>query len=196
MESKRATFTAALLKVASRCNLDCDYCYVYHHVDQTWRSQPKFMSRETIEAFGYQLNRYLFDNLLDRFSVIFHGGEPLLCSADGLADARQTILNALSTSSELDFSVQTNGHLLTEEAIQKLENADIGVSLSLDGPKRVNDLHRIDHSGNSTFDGTYAALQRLIVSKSSIFQGIIAVIDPDVPPREILGSVDIVTLGF
>ena len=29
-----------LLKVASRCNLDCSYCYVYHMGDEAWRDQP------------------------------------------------------------------------------------------------------------------------------------------------------------
>ena len=32
-----------LLKVASRCNLDCSYCYVYHMGDDGWRYQPKLM---------------------------------------------------------------------------------------------------------------------------------------------------------
>ena len=29
-----------LLKVHSRCNLACDYCYVYQHADQSWRTRP------------------------------------------------------------------------------------------------------------------------------------------------------------
>ena len=30
-----------LVKLASRCNLDCDYCYVYRMGDDAWRLQPK-----------------------------------------------------------------------------------------------------------------------------------------------------------
>ena len=174
-----------LLKVASRCNLDCDYCYVYHHVDQTWRSQPKLMKHETIQHFGSQLNKYVGDNNLDRFSIIFHGGEPLLYTADGLAKASETIRKKITGQCEIDFSVQTNGHLLTDESLHALEQAQIGVSISLDGPKHVNDLHRLDHSGKSSFDATYMALQRLIESSSGIFQGVISVIDPSVPPIEL-----------
>jgi len=181
----RADFTAALLKVASRCNLDCDYCYVYHHIDQTWRSQPKLMKPETIRRFGWQLNKYVADKNLRQFSVIFHGGEPLLFSANGLAKAREIIQNEIATSCELDFSVQTNGHLLTDDALYTLEQAQIDISLSLDGPRHVNDLHRLDHTGKSSFDGTFAALQRLIKASSDIFQGVISVIDPSVPPIEL-----------
>lgn len=175
-------FSAALLKVASRCNLDCDYCYVYHHVDQTWRSQPKLMTSSTIRLFGSRLNKYVVDNNLGQFSIIFHGGEPLLFSAEGLAKARETILQEVNASCVLDFSVQTNGHLLTDDALSTLEQARIGISLSLDGPKHVNDMHRLDHSGKSTFDGTFAALQRLVESSSDVFQGVISVIDSTVPP--------------
>ena len=143
------------------------------------------MKQDTIRHFGSQLNKYVGDNNLDRFSIIFHGGEPLLYSADGLAKACETILNEITSSCVLDFSVQTNGHLLTDDALYALEQAQIGISLSLDGPKHVNDLHRLDHSGKSSFDGTFVALERLIESSSDIFQGIISVIDPSVPPIEL-----------
>ena len=33
-----------ILKIASRCNLNCTYCYVYNRADQSWRTQPAFMS--------------------------------------------------------------------------------------------------------------------------------------------------------
>ena len=29
-----------VIKVASRCNLDCDYCYEYNTGDNTWKSMP------------------------------------------------------------------------------------------------------------------------------------------------------------
>ena len=35
-----------LVKTASRCNIDCSYCYVYQGPDSSWRLQPKRMHRE------------------------------------------------------------------------------------------------------------------------------------------------------
>lgn len=180
-----AHFTAALLKVASRCNLDCDYCYVYHHVDQTWRTLPKLMSFATIRQFGQQLNSYVTRHEIDNFSIIFHGGEPLLFTAEGLAKACDIIRREVEFECTLEFSVQTNGHLLSDRAVCVLAESRIGVSLSLDGPRHVNDLHRIDHSGRSSYLATYEALQRLIENQSDIFQGVLAVIDPSVPPSEL-----------
>ncbi|MEU9838708.1 hypothetical protein AB0C69_05725, partial [Actinomadura sp. NPDC048032] len=34
-------FREFILKIHSRCNLACDYCYVYEMGDQSWRDQPR-----------------------------------------------------------------------------------------------------------------------------------------------------------
>ena len=34
-----------VVKVASRCNLDCTYCYEYNLGDDTWKHQPRFMEK-------------------------------------------------------------------------------------------------------------------------------------------------------
>lgn len=183
---RQAQFSAALLKVASRCNLNCDYCYVYHHADQSWRTQPRFMSNETLRQFGSQLNAYVSEREMDLFSIIFHGGEPLLFTADRLSEASDIIRAEVVSACELDFSIQTNGVLLTDAALGVLESARIGVSLSLDGPKDVNDLHRLDHGGKSSYESTFEALQRLIGTSSGVFQGVLAVIDPSVPADRML----------
>jgi uncharacterized protein len=85
----------------------------------------------------------------------------------------------------LDIGLQTNGLLLTDEMLAALEAANIAVSLSLDGPARINDLHRTSRKGRSSFDRVYGALQRL-QRHPAIFSGVIAVIDATVPPRELL----------
>ena len=46
-----------IIKVASRCNLNCSYCYVYNQADTTWRDRPSVMSRETF-AIGPIRARY------------------------------------------------------------------------------------------------------------------------------------------
>lgn len=181
----QARFSAALLKVASRCNLNCDYCYVYQHADQSWRTQPKLISDATLHRFGQRLDEYVAAEGLERFSVIFHGGEPLLFSAEGLARIAATVRGLVRTSCELDFSLQTNGVLLTDDALCTLQQAGISVSLSLDGPRHVHNRHRLNHAGESTFDATMEALQRLSSAEPGVFAGVIAVIDASVTPREL-----------
>lgn len=180
-----ARLTSFLVKVASRCNLDCDYCYVYHHADQTWRSMPRFLSHEDRNAFASRLASYLQHAAIGRCVVIFHGGEPLLMGSAELVAFAVQLRKAAGAGVQLDICMQTNGLLLTQEVIDQFSKAGIGISLSLDGPKEANDLHRKSHRGRSSFEQTYRALQ-LLQSTPSVFTGVIAVIDPRTPPRQLL----------
>lgn len=177
--------TSFLVKVASRCNLDCDYCYVYHHADQSWRSMPRLLSSEDREAFASQLASYIQHAGIQRCAVIFHGGEPLLMGSAELVAFATQLREAVGADVQLDIGMQTNGLLLTREAIDDLSGVDIGISLSLDGPKEANDLHRTSRRGRSSFEQTYRALQ-LLKGVPDVFAGVIAVIDPRTPPRQLL----------
>ena len=174
--------TSFLVKVASRCNLDCDYCYVYHHADQSWRSMPKLLSSEHRDAFVMRLAEYVRDTGLSRCSVVFHGGEPLLAGAELLADFSAAI--RANVEARVDIGLQTNGLLLSEFALDIFEHADIAVSLSMDGPRAAHDKHRTTRKGRSSFDRVMVALQRL-KKRPSIFAGVIAVIDISTSPGEL-----------
>lgn len=175
-------FTSFLVKVASRCNLDCDYCYMYHHADQSWQSMPTLMSAQTRQAFSARLAEYTAQRGIDRCLVIFHGGEPLLFGASALTEFAQELRHAVGPSVSIDIGLQTNGLLLTKEAIEELARESISISLSLDGPKEANDLHRTTRRGRSSFQKTMQAF-KLLKEHPTVFSGIIAVIDPQVPPE-------------
>ncbi|MBX8518985.1 FxsB family radical SAM/SPASM domain protein [Pseudomonas cichorii] len=177
-----AKFSSFLVKVASRCNLDCDYCYVYHHADQSWRSMPKFLCLEHREAFARRLAEYIRAADLKHCAVILHGGEPLLAGAQILADFAALLRKECTIP--VDVSMQTNGLLLTQEALDILAAADIGISLSLDGPRAANDKHRLTRKGRSSFEATEQALKRL-EQYPSIFAGVIAVVDASTSATEL-----------
>src|ERR1043165_1703122 len=66
-----------LLKVTSRCNINCSYCYVYNQGDTAWRRMPKHMSPPIVGDVVRQLSMHLKDQQ-HPFAVVLHGGEPLL----------------------------------------------------------------------------------------------------------------------
>ena len=66
---------SVLLKVASRCNIDCSYCYVYQMGDLGWLRQPKLMARQTCVAVGDALNELAFGYGC-QFAVVLHGANP------------------------------------------------------------------------------------------------------------------------
>ena len=47
-------FREFIVKIHSRCDLSCDYCYMYEMADQSWRDRPRRMSAEIAgHAAGY-----------------------------------------------------------------------------------------------------------------------------------------------
>lgn len=184
MATSPVRLTSFLIKIASRCNLACDYCYMYEHADQTWRNQPAIMSDAVTEALARRVAEYVCQEDIRAISMIFHGGEPLLAGASRLAETAQRVRNAVSPQTTITFSVQTNGTLLNERALGLLGEAGILVSLSIDGGKEVHDLHRRDHGGQSSFEGTLKALE-LLEANRKIYGGLLSVVDPSVAPEDL-----------
>lgn len=173
-----------LLKVAARCNLDCGYCYVYHLGDEGWRSQPKRMSLEVEAVVGQQLAE--LERLQDRgFSIVLHGGEPLLLGPARLAGLFSRLRNSLPQ--RCSVHLQTNGTLLTAKLIELCSEYDIGVSISIDGPAAVHDKFRFDLQGNPSHSRVQAAIHRLRAHPrhEQLFSGVLAVIDPATNPIDV-----------
>ncbi len=176
-----------LLKVASRCNLDCSYCYVYHMGDDAWRSQPKRMSESVLDQIAVRLAEQVASQ--DRpFSVIMHGGEPLLIGAAKLESFCAKLRSALPHP--CGIHIQTNGVLLTEAIIDILVRYDVGVSVSIDGPEAVHDRFRIDHRKLGSYARVRAGIERMMARDDArpLLAGVLAVIDPESDPAEVYAS--------
>nr|CAH04376.1 hypothetical protein [Ensifer sp. BR816] len=146
---------------------------------------PKTMSPDTKMAFAERLGEYARGEGLRRAVVIFHGGEPLLAGVETITGFAKQLRIAVGPEVKLDFAMQTNGLLLTEEILLALEAADISVSLSLDGSKEDNDRHRTTRKGRSSFEKVMEAYRRL-EAHPKIFAGVIAVIDARSDPEDLL----------
>ena len=173
-----------LLKVASRCNLDCSYCYVYHMGDDGWRNQPKRMSHAVQEVTARQLSR-LYASQGHRLHVVLHGGEPLLVGPARMRTLCGMLRAALPAPCELH--VQTNGVLLDEEIIDIFVEFEVGVSISIDGPREVHDRNRVDIRGRGSYDRVHAAIGRMTAREDAqpLFSGVLAVIDPNSNPTDV-----------
>src|SRR6201996_5087408 len=68
----------AILKVASRCNLNCSYCYVYNMADSSWKQRPALMSNEVFEAAIERSRQQCRATGQEQLRIAFHGGEPCL----------------------------------------------------------------------------------------------------------------------
>src|SRR4051794_40895255 len=97
-------FHLFLWKIASRCNLNCSYCYVYNLGDQRWRDQPHFMSEAVALRTAQRILEHCRAHEQDSFRVIFHGGEPLLGGVSHLK-ALIEILNSTFAGTGIGFHV-------------------------------------------------------------------------------------------
>lgn len=178
--------TMFVWKVASRCNLDCSYCYVYQGEDQSWRRQPRYMSVAVAEAAAARILDYCRQSSLPSVNINFHGGEPLLAGTERL-QALVAAIEAIFADSgiEVRSALQSNGLLVKPSALKWLAEHGIGLYLSLDGPPQVNDRQRVDRKGRAVTHLIERRITDLLSSEyRRIFQGFLSVVDPSFPARE------------
>ncbi|WP_375459851.1 cyclophane-forming radical SAM/SPASM peptide maturase YhhB [uncultured Enterovirga sp.] len=173
-----------LLKVVSRCNLDCSYCYVYNMGDESWRSMPKRMLPATQALVAQQLGRLAIEQD-GPFAVVLHGGEPLLLGTKGLRSLLESLRDALPASCTV--AIQTNGVLLNEALLDLCAGFGVSLSVSLDGPAAVHDKHRVDRGGRASHTRVVAGLSKLRAHPKAheLFSGVLAVVDPDSDPEQV-----------
>jgi uncharacterized protein len=186
-----------LVKVASRCNIDCSYCYVYHMGDAGWSRGPKVISPETVEATAKALALLAFEQGRP-FDIVLHGGEPLLLGPANLRFVISELRRELPTHS---ISIQTNGILVDDEILDLCARNRVTLSVSLDGPRQVHDRNRVGFAGEGTFEKVMQGIDRIRAhaESSSLFTGVLAVIDPASDPCEVYDffkSLDLPSVDF
>jgi uncharacterized protein len=140
-----------VLNTTNQCNLACTYCYEYSD-DKIAQSagKEKFMSKEIAEGSVEMLIKESATR--PNLHVTFFGGETLL----NFSVMRSTVEYAKRRGEEVGknvaFSLTTNGTLLTEEIVDFLSEHKIGVTVSMDGDKELNDRQRIFHDGKGSYD--------------------------------------------
>ena len=151
--------TTVVLSVNTGCNLSCTYCY---KEDLDVPSAGKKMDFETAKKSIDMLLKESPDQ--SRYNVVFFGGEPL---------SNFTLIKEVITYSEelfsskgkiVDFSMTTNATLLTERHVEYFDQHNVGLSVSIDGPKAYHDRNRISVNGKGTYD-TVAKKAKMLLSR-------------------------------
>jgi uncharacterized protein len=141
-----------VLKVASRCDLACDHCYVYESADQSWRGRPLTMPDEVISQAARRIAEHAASRRLSSVQVVLHGGEPLLAGRARLGQIATVLRSALGGTCRLDLRIHTNGVLLDQGFCELFAQHDIRVGISIDGDRAANDRHRRYADGRSSYD--------------------------------------------
>lgn len=150
-----------VLKVAEVCNLDCKYCFFFYGGDDSYKTAPSYISEDLIRDTA----KFLADGArsldLSELHISFHGGEPLMLGKRRFEAMCAILHEHISPVTTLELSMQTNGVLIDEEWIDLLSAYEVGIGLSLDGPKHINDVDRVDKRGRGSFDSVMEGIRQL-----------------------------------
>jgi uncharacterized protein len=135
------------------CNINCSYCYLPDRRSKT------VVSNETLSNLFSEV--FASGWVRDCLSVVWHAGEPMVLPIGFYRDAFRTIDALKPAGVSVNHSFQTNGMLIDDAWCDFLIEADIGIGVSVDGPKHLHDLNRLTRSGRGTFDLTIAGIRRL-----------------------------------
>lgn len=135
--------------VAEGCNLRCTYCYADAGAD---------LNRMSSEMLFRVVEKSIREIPNDGLTIDFLGGEPFLLFDEIVAVIRHGTTLAASLGKRIDWLVQTNGTLLTRERARLLASLDVGVGVSIDGPKALHDKYRPRAGGAGSWDEVYQNL--------------------------------------
>jgi uncharacterized protein len=120
-----------VMQPTTLCNLDCTYCYLPH------RAVDQRMPVEVAEAVADSVNPWAAADA--RFSVVWHGGEPL-------AAGRAHLGALMAPFVGVEQHVQTNATLIDDAWCDFFREHDMRVSISVDGPPDLNTA-RVNRAG-------------------------------------------------
>lgn len=155
------------LQLTQNCNFRCSYCH-YTNNDGGQRSHSnKQMSIDLAKRSILFLRDHSMDT--PEVTIGFYGGEPLLefPMIKELVDYADEQLSGKA----IHYTITSNSVLMDDNVIRFFIEHDISLVISLDGPKEINDKHRVfAASGQGTFEAIIKKLEYLYKNYRKFFE--------------------------
>jgi uncharacterized protein len=144
-----------VINVSHDCNLRCTYCYADTGAYGGARGKlAAGVGADIVESF--------FSRFHEIRTIQLFGGEPFLNvrGIDGLCRHVAEVCEREGAPLPR-FTTVSNGTLASDAVIDLINRHRIGVTVSLDGARPVNDAQRVDARGGGSFDRVVANIARL-----------------------------------
>ena len=139
------------------CNLDCAYCFFLDK--EVFYPGSKFrMSDATLEQYIKQL---IEAHQVDEVTVAWQGGEPTIMGLDFYRRAMTLVEKYRRPGMRFLHTMQTNGTLLDDDWVAFFKEHNFLIGISLDGPRVLHDVYRVDKGGGPTFDKVMRGIRLL-----------------------------------
>ncbi|MEI6624294.1 MAG: anaerobic sulfatase maturase [Actinomycetes bacterium] len=139
------------------CNLDCSYCFFLSKED-LYPGSPFRMSDELLDEYIRQL---LESHRTPEVTVAWQGGEPTLMGLEFFRRVVQCVGMHRRADQVVEHTIQTNATLIDDDWAAFLAEHDFLVGISIDGPRELHDVYRVDKGGKPSFDRVMAGLDQL-----------------------------------
>lgn len=142
-DSRFREVSAVIVKVTTRCNLDCKYCYELITNDGDM----------TITTFESLVDKILKATSRKRVLFLLHGGEPSLMKPDWFERAAAYARNiAQQCGKHVQIAIQSNILALSDSKLELFKQLDIHLSASMDGPPSLpNAMRGLAEKAEKTF---------------------------------------------
>ncbi len=139
------------------CNLDCKYCF-YLEKEKLYAGERKWaMADDVLEAY---IAQYIRAQPGGTVSFAWQGGEPTLLGVDYFRGVVE-LQAKYADGRKIENALQTNGTLLDDDWCSFLAENRFLVGLSIDGPRPLHDIYRVDKKQQPTFDLVVRGLELL-----------------------------------
>jgi uncharacterized protein len=166
---KLPSFHLMAKPVGASCNLDCDYCYFVNNKEAI--SDKELMSDELLDLYLKQLFE---SHETPKVTVAWQGGEPTLAGLEFYKKSVELAEKHKKPGQEIEYTIQTNGILLTDEWCEFFKENKFLVGISIDGPKELHDKYRKNKAGKSVFEKVVRGI-KLLQKYNIEFNALIAV---------------------
>ncbi|MGN2368810.1 Cys-rich peptide radical SAM maturase CcpM [Clostridium cagae] len=136
------------LQITQQCNFRCEYCVYSGDYLNRNHSNKKMSISTALKGIDFLINHSKNNNTIN---IAFYGGEPLL-EFDFIKECIE-YAEKKADGKKVTFSMTTNGSLLTDKIVEFLYKYGVALTISLDGPKEIHDIHRkFNITKNGSFD--------------------------------------------
>jgi uncharacterized protein len=171
-------FHEFIVKIHSRCDLSCDYCYMYEMADQSWRERPRRMTMKVAKSAASCIGEHARVHEMTSVDLILHGGEPLLAGPELISYLVKETREAAGLGVRVNVRVQTNAVGLDGAYLELFHDLGVQVGVSLDGTAEGHDRHRRFASGRGSYAAVSAGLHRICQPRfRHLFNGLLCTVD-------------------
>lgn len=140
------------------CNLDCSYCY-FLSKELLYPGSRFRMAHELLEEYTRQ---YIEAQRVSEVSFAWQGGEPTLMGLPFFELALALQKKYCKPGMTIHNTIQTNATQLDDDWAAFFKQHNMLVGVSLDGPRELHNIYRVDKGGKPSFD---AVMQGIAILK-------------------------------